>query len=117
MVIYEVNASGPLELRQAYGELVRAHIEILMQQKGFLDAQWFERDPEDEEAPAGTFLWTLHYHVENRRSLDAYIQGIGQTLRKEAKERFAGKVQVNRRILSMMPAASLHQANPVGGSR
>jgi hypothetical protein len=108
MVIYEVNAIGPFELRDEYGALVRSHIQVLLQQKGFLNAEWYERDPHDEELPDGTFLWTMHYRVENRRALDEYIQGIGQELRNEAKEKFGGRIRVTRRILSLLSTAGFH---------
>lgn len=101
MLIYEVNAKVPVDLRKEYSELVRDHREKLLTQPGFQSMDGFERKPEDEGGKGDEFLlWTLHYRVKDRPSLEAYINGLGKTLRDEARIRFQGRVEVSRRILS-----------------
>lgn len=105
-VIYEVNAKGSNSIREGYADLVRDHLERLLREPGFLKASWFTRRPEDEGLePGDYFLWTLLYLVKDRASLDAYIQGPGQILRQEAKQKFQGEIEVNRRILTAVDSA------------
>lgn len=104
-VIYEVNAMVPVADRQGFAEMVAHHRVKLLSQPGFEKVEYFVRHAADEgEAEDGFLRWTIQYHVQDRESVDRYIQGPGKVLRQEAQVLFAGRVKVGRRILERVPS-------------
>ena len=44
-------------------------------------------------------VWSIHYRLKNRESLENYFREHAQRMRQEGLRRFAGKFSAHRRIL------------------
>lgn len=100
MVIYEVNLEVEAEVGVAFATWLGPHIEEMLRIDGFVDARWYYRRPEDEGALRdGRILWTIHYVVRDRESLDRYLEGPAEEMRQDALDRFRGHFTAARRIL------------------
>ena len=100
MIVYEVNLLVDREVSDAYLAWLRPHIDEMLTFPGFLDARLWRRDADDEgEEDDGRARYTVHYHLEDRASLEAYFQGPAARMREDGLQRFGGRFQATRRIL------------------
>ena len=106
MLIYEVNLEVEEEINYRYAGWLTEHIQKMLQFEGFQAAYWFFRKPEDEgKEQTANLLWTIHYLVADRRSLDDYLTNHADRVRQEALEKFDGKFKADRRILNLLSVA------------
>lgn len=100
MVIYEINAEVKTSAESQYLAIAQSHREQLLRLKGFKSARRYKRNPADEgrKDEHGFSLWTIHYEVQDRASLEDYFQSLAPHLRAET-ERLGSLVKVHRRIL------------------
>jgi len=112
MLVYEVNLEVEPEINFAYAGWLPEHIDRMLKFNGFKAAYWFFRNPEDEgREPTDKKLWTIHYLVEDRESLDDYLRNHAKTMRQEAVEKFGTKFRSNRRILGLLSVAGFPLEN------
>ena len=106
MFIYEVNLDVDEEIKFGFAGWLTDHIQAMLTNDGFKVAYWFFRRPEDEGLSDTTkTLWTIQYVVEDRKSLDAYLSGKAEAMRKETLDRFGDKFAATRRVLNLLSAA------------
>lgn len=106
MLIYEVNLEVDDDINFKMAGWLPNHIEEMLKLKGFQSAHWYFRRPEDEDSSVdGKTLWSIHYLVENRESLDEYFEKHAEKMRKEGKEKFGEKFSASRRVLNLLSVA------------
>lgn len=106
-VIYEVNLSVQPSVADKFAEWLPEHIQQILQLEGFISAEWFVRQAADEGVPAtGDALWTVHYRLKDRASLDNYLKNYAAAMREEGKRAFGDKFTAQRRILSLKRSPS-----------
>ncbi len=110
MIIYEVNLEVDEDIDYKMAGWLPEHIQKLLSFSGFKSAYWYFRTPEDEGlVEAGKTLWTIHYVIESRQHLDAYLNGPAEQVRAEALEKFGDKFRATRRILNLLAMAGPEQ--------
>ena len=94
-VIYEVSLNlKSLETRaEVIGWLRGAHIIRVLQSKGFLAAELYDSEPNNQIV--------VRYTVSNKDDLDRYITELAPRLRAEGVERFGSNMIAERRIMSI----------------
>ncbi len=103
MLIYEVNLEVAEDINYKVAGWLAGHIDKMLTFKGFKVAYWFFRKPEDENSKTtNKILWTIQYIVEDRPSLDEYLQQHAEQIRKEANEQFGDKMRAERRVLYLL---------------
>ena len=108
LLIYEVNLEVDEDINFKVAGWLTEHINKMLTFKGFNMAQWFFRKPEDEGRPhINKTLWTIQYLVEDRASLDAYLNEHAPTMREETVNKFGDKITSTRRVLQLLTVAGL----------
>lgn len=125
MIIYEVNIRILAELAEEYAEWLDDHIRRILEIDGFVSAERFDVE-EDEEARAleqavrqavrldesipaelrdaasvtvETRLFTVHYRLRDRESLERYFEFHAERMRQEGVERFGDSFSATRRVM------------------
>ena len=96
MIIYEVNLTVNSGVADQYRRWLQEHIEEMLSLDGFEKAAWYEVEGEDMTKQ----LWSVHYYLKDRESLENYFETHAQRMRQEGRRRFAGKFSAHRRILN-----------------
>ena len=79
------------------------HIDEVVQLGGFETAKWYSRNPQDEGSfETGKMLWTIHYSVKDRETLDSYLKNHAPKLRQNGLDLFPGKFGATRRVLELL---------------
>lgn len=97
MVIYEVNLTVQPSAKDDFLKWLPGHIKDLLQLSGFENAEWYQREPQDQETESQG-LWTVCYHVKDRQVLQNYFDCHAEKFRQEALSRFEGQFTAARRI-------------------
>ena len=95
-ILYEVNIVVLNERAEEYKHFLGGHIPNILKCDGFLEAKTFQLTG---DAPLSSTI-VVHYYVDNNDSLQAYLSGVAQEMRKEATERFGASISINRRIMN-----------------
>jgi quinol monooxygenase YgiN len=95
-VLYEVVISVDPEIRDAYLDWLRPHIEQMLTFDGFLSAEMYVNSEDDNEI-------TCHYRVRDMTAMNAYLSGPAQEMRADGIKRFGDKISTRRRILMHNP--------------
>lgn len=125
MTIYEVNIRVLPDRAEEYAEWLDDHIRTILEIDGFVSAEWFEVE-EDQEARAleqavrqavrldesipielreaasvsvETRLFAVHYRLRDRQSLENYFTFHAQEMRRDGQERFGDSFSASRRIM------------------
>jgi hypothetical protein len=93
-VIYEVDVTVDAGAADAYAAWLPGHIDRVLENDGFLSAQWLEAD-----TGAAAARWSIRYTVTDAAALEAYFAGPASALRAEAEERFGGRFAATRRVM------------------
>lgn len=88
--IYEVNLKVDADIKEAYLDWLRPHIQEMLALPSFSDARLFA-DQDDQ--------WVVQYHAPSREAIDQYINDHAKKMRGDGVNRFAGKFSATRRIL------------------
>lgn len=97
MVIYEVNLWVQAEIAPEYRAWLASHMEELLALPGFVRARLLEVcDPPPQ---AGEVALCVHYQLESRAALDAYLTQHAARLREQGMRRFGGRFRAARRVL------------------
>ena len=96
MVIYEVNLTVDAEIANEYSAWLGPHIKEILELDGFLSAEWFEVEAEDE----AHVHWCIQYRVKDRTALETYFVEHAERMRGDGLERFGERFTAERRILS-----------------
>lgn len=95
-IIYEVDVTVDAGAADEYAAWLPGHIERVLACGGFISAEWLEAD-----AGVGAARWSIRYTVRDTQALDAYFAGPAMALRAEAEQRFGGRFNASRRVLSL----------------
>ncbi|MCB1197965.1 MAG: DUF4286 family protein [Bdellovibrionota bacterium] len=98
-LIYEVNLAVDLDIADAYALWLEPHIKEMLGFDGFISAQWYERNAQDEGLSLLQRHWTIHYGLQSRHYYERYINEHAPRMREDGLSKFAGKFQATRRIL------------------
>jgi hypothetical protein len=98
MIIYEVNHDVEKEIEKEYTEWLSSHIREMLGFKGFESVDWYTRAADDNERK---LHWSIHYHVQSMADLMDYLDTHAQKMRADGANRFGGRYQASRRILSL----------------
>ena len=96
MTIYEVNLVVDAEIADDYAAWLGLHVKEILELDGFLSAEWFEVEAEDE----GHVHWCIQYRLKDRTVLETYFIEHAERMRGDGLERFGGRFTAERRILS-----------------
>jgi Domain of unknown function (DUF4286) len=96
MLIYEVNLTVQESIAGAYLEWLRRHIPEILSFDGFEYATLLFG-----EAEPGMRLYSVHYYVADRASLDDYFANHAATMRQDAIERFGDQFTASRRVFEV----------------
>ena len=125
MIIYEVNIRILAEAAEDYAVWLDDHIRQILEIDGFVSAEWFEVEEDqetreleqavrqavrlDESIPAElreaaavsveTSLFTVQYRLQDRYSLERYLMLHADRMRRDATERFGDKFAATRRVM------------------
>lgn len=105
MVIYEVNLTVQPRIAAEMATWLREHLKEMLEIDGFERASIFERRPDDEGVEEEVTLWTCHYEVRDRASLERYFQVDAARMRQDGVARFGDGFSASRRILERSWAA------------
>lgn len=94
MILYEVNVEVEAEAAAAFEAWLREHMADVVAAGGFLRAALYGR-----AAPEGRVGLTAHYFAPDEATLQAYLDGPAEGLRREVLSRFAGRFTTSRRVL------------------
>ncbi len=107
MITYEVNLEVDHEITEAFRSWLPEHIKQVLSNKGFCSAQWWCRNAEDEGgSPDNKTLWTIHYAIEDRACLNAYLEHQAPKMRQATLEQFGDGFSAKRRILELLTSFS-----------
>jgi hypothetical protein len=111
-VIYEVNLVVNSNVAEVFAQWLKPHMDTMLTFEGFQRADWYERRGVDEGGEdGGPALWTIHYHVSDRATLEEYFSGPAKAMREDGLRRFGGQFSATRRILQ--PYGSAGSTKPV----
>lgn len=105
-IIYEVNLKIQNDTAEDYLKWLRPHIDEILKLDGFVRADLFSRNPEDEggEKDANHVYFTVQYHLVSRQALDDYLKNHAPRMREDGLKRFGGKFTASRRVLQFVEA-------------
>ena len=101
MIIYEVNLEVEPEIQNEFTKWLDQHIKEILSIEGFTKAQWFNRDPKDEDLNPKLTYFTIHYYLKDREAYENYLQNHASFYRKDGQKRFGKKFKANRRVLEL----------------
>ena len=98
--VYEVNLEIDVHRSEEFERWLTPHIEEMLSFEGFMNAQWFSREPTDESNTQKVVLWTILYTLINRTAYEDYLNTHASRMRSEGMERFSSDFRASRRLLS-----------------
>src|SRR5690606_8390357 len=99
MIVYEVNLAVDADVADAYAAWLGPHVEEILALDGFLGAEWFAVEAED-----GRVRWCVQYRLRDRAALQRYLDAHAARLRADGLERFGGRFEATRRIMTRRAA-------------
>ena len=97
--LYEVNLEIDTQIADKFSQWLAPHIEEMLSFSGFLSAQWYTRNQEDEGVERDVVLWTIQYTLKNREAYTQYVNTHAPRMRQEGLDLFGGSFQASRRLL------------------
>ena len=97
--VYEVNLSVNRTHAQEFSAWLAPHIEEMLTFNGFLHANWYTRSSSEEGISEDVVLWTIHYHLRERKDFESYLQHHAEKMRADGLRRFTGVFSATRRLL------------------
>ena len=100
MIIYEVNCIIKNVVKNEFLDWLPAHINSLLSIEGFLSAETFQLLDDDKLSEFNdSYGISIRYCLENKKTLDDYLQYHAANLREEGKKRFSDNLFAYRRVL------------------
>ena len=97
MTVYEVDIAVDAAIADAYAAWLGPHIREILALDGFLGADWFAVEG---EGTAGRVHWCVQYRLRDRAALQRYFDEHAARLRGDGLERFGGRFEITRRIMT-----------------
>ncbi|MEM8770796.1 MAG: DUF4286 family protein [Pseudomonadota bacterium] len=91
-ILYEVVITVTPQIRSAYLEWLKSHIEQMMRIDGLLSAEILTNTENENEI-------SCYYRLRNQAAMDAYLAGPAQDMRADGVNRFGNAFSARRRIL------------------
>ncbi len=98
MLVYEVNITVRNAVAEAYRAWLGDHVRELLTLPGFLSAEVFVVEPEQDDAEHQQMV--VAYRLESHNCLTRYLREFAPAMRAKALERFAGQFEIQRRVLA-----------------
>jgi len=104
MILYEVNLFIQPQIQEKYRVWLKKHIQEILTLPGFIEAKVFEvktakltgeRDGKNKD----TLNLTVHYYLESKKDLEAYLNQHAPRLREEGLRLFPNQFTAQRRVL------------------
>lgn len=99
MIVYEVNLLVDSDVADTYKEWLCKHIREILEIPGFLSAEWFLGESETDR-----IAWAIAYRLEDQVAMDRYLEEFAPAMRSDGLQRFGGKFEATRRILTLVDA-------------
>lgn len=96
-VIYEVAIEADAVIADDYRTWLDTHVRAMLALPGFVGARVYEAI--DPPPTAGTHSFCVQYRLQDRASLDRYMDNDAPRMRAEGIERFGGQIRTTRRVL------------------
>lgn len=93
--IYEVTLSIDREIVEAFDIWLADHVGEMLELPGFLKAETFELEDDDEERARRV----THYYLESEEDLEQYLAGPANEMRQSGIDRFVDQFEASRRVL------------------
>jgi len=93
--IYEVTLSVDREIVEAFDIWLAGHVQEMLELPGFLKAETFELDGDEEERARRV----THYYLASEEDLEQYFAGPANEMRQSGIDRFADRFDASRRVL------------------
>jgi hypothetical protein len=93
--IYEVTLCVDREIVDAFDEWLEDHAEELLRLTGFLKADIFELEDDDD----GRARRVAHYYLGSEQDLEQYLAGPANEMRQSGIDRFGDHFEASRRVL------------------
>lgn len=109
MVVYEVNLRIDHAVVEEFRQWLQDHIKEMLTLPGFLSAQWYEVETQDDDRAS----WKVDYRLVDRAALQNYLDHNAAHMRAQGLERFEKRFTVERRILQ--PIRKFDTSHPAAG--
>ena len=100
-LIYEINIEVSASIADEFEQWLQSYIQRALELRGFLKADFYQRNPQDEEQSPLIKLWTIHFTLKDRQSYEDYVSGLSIQIQKEVTARFQDKYSATRRLLGL----------------
>ena len=95
-VIYEVTLTIESGIADEFDEWLEQHVADMLEVPGFVSAESFKLESDDERYVRRVTRYTL----EGKDELDAYLAGPATAMRQDGIDRFGDRFEASRRILA-----------------
>ena len=97
MIVYEVRIEVEPAIADAYHDWLVPHVHEIIAIPGFTGAELFREDGDGAHP-----VFTVRYHLETRRALEAYLREHAPRLRAEGEANFGGRFRASRRVMELV---------------
>ena len=97
MIVYEVRVEVEPAIADAYHEWLVPHVHEILTIPGFTGAELFREDGDGSHP-----VFTVRYHLDSRRALEAYLREHAPRLRAEGEANFGGRFRASRRVMELV---------------
>ncbi|MEO0615875.1 MAG: DUF4286 family protein [Pseudomonadota bacterium] len=101
-VVYEVSLRIGDDQTVALGAWLTEHIDEMLALPGFIEAQYFDPQRDDD----GHWIHTVQYILANREALDAYLENDAPRMRQDGLDRFGDAMSSSRSIREVVNAGA-----------
>ncbi len=98
MLVYEVNITVRNAIADEYRGWLGEHVRELLTLPGFVSAEVFVVEPEQEDSEHQRLV--VAYRLDSHNSLTRYLREFAPAMRAKALEKFKGQFQIERRVLA-----------------
>jgi hypothetical protein len=97
MIVYEVRIEVEPAIADAYHDWLVPHVHEVLAIPGFGGAELFREDGDGSHP-----VFTVRYHLDTRRALEAYLREHAPRLRAEGEAKFGGRFRASRRVMELV---------------
>lgn len=96
VVLYEVTLTVEQEIAEEYAEWLSPHIREILDLDEVAGASWWRVESDDPN----TVSWCVKYEFPNREAYQSYLDNHAERLRGDGLERFGGRFEASRRVMT-----------------
>ncbi|MBL0333496.1 MAG: DUF4286 family protein [Chlorobiota bacterium] len=103
MIIYEVNLIVQKSIATEYKSWLSLHINQILQINGFVSANWYQIEYDDDLNEH----WSIQYKLHNFSDLQDYLDNFSKQFREDGLKRFGNQFTSTRRVLKLIEKFNL----------